>query len=50
MRPNHIDALLARGEVYMDLGDDKSAMRDFNEVSHSLTHVACVQCLIVYEA
>lgn len=32
MRPNHIDALLARGEVYMDLGDDKSAMRDFNEV------------------
>jgi tetratricopeptide (TPR) repeat protein len=32
MRPNHIDALLARGEVYMDLGDDKRAMADFNEV------------------
>lgn len=44
MRPNHIDALLARGEVYMDLGDDKSAMRDFNEVRN---RVACVQCLIV---
>lgn len=32
LRPNHIDALLARGELYMEMGDDKSAMKDFNEV------------------
>ncbi|MDT9081469.1 tetratricopeptide repeat protein, partial [Escherichia coli] len=41
MRPNHIDALLARGEVYMDLGDDKNAMKDFNEVNTTLTATHC---------
>jgi hypothetical protein len=33
--------------VYMDLGDDKSAMRDFNEVC---AHVAYVHCLPLCEA
>lgn len=40
MRPNHIDALLARGELYMDLGDDKQAMKDFNEARKLASHRA----------
>jgi len=31
IRPNYVDALLARGELFMELGQDKRAMQDFNE-------------------
>lgn len=37
MQPNHVDALLARGELHMEMGDDKSAMSDFNEVPPALS-------------
>ncbi len=31
LRPSHVDALVKRGEIYMEKGDFRSAMKDFKE-------------------